>query len=250
MPAFNSFSTSGGTAFEGQTSVSAQIGHSQGILVYPNDAPKYVMTFSSQIYNRSTLQQVGTFMPSGYPGIVLPLPDQLINVNKSKWATEEAGILQVLEAGLGPVGKAASVGAAAQIGGGLPGRIGSTVATVVEAFEGATPNQFQVMLYRGPKYKQFQCTWNLSPQNFQEADIIRMICLTFQNAMAPTLVTVDGNTVGRALWGFPCVFRPRIYPNSKWMQKFKPCVCTNFTINYTPTGKHSFYRNTNGQVRR
>jgi hypothetical protein len=30
------------------------------------------------------------------------------------------------------------------------------------------------------------------------------------------------------------------------MQKYKPAVCTQFTVHYTPTGKPSFYRNTNG----
>jgi hypothetical protein len=248
-PNFPSFQQTQGVQQEGQP-VAAQMGN---MLVYPIDTPKYVMAFSIQQYNRSSLNRVGTFVASGYPGIVLPLPEQLSNLNESKWSEQDTGLMSLAAAsisGLASLGPRGAQGAGTlnafvnQVG----GAAGKVVGEVGQAWLGATPNQFQVMLYRGPSYKQHSFTWQLSPQNFKEADIIRMMCLTFQNAMAPTIVTVGGSNVGQALWGFPQVFRIRLYPNSKWMYKFKPCVLTHFTVNYTPAGRPSFARNVNGQI--
>ena len=249
LPNFNSFSTDQNAIAQEGAAVTTQLGG--GVLAYPLDSPKYVMTFSVQQYKRSTLQTVGQYLPSGYPGIVLPLPEQLVNLSESKWDTDKAGIMNLAASGItGATGGITTRGQGALAG--IAGAAGGTIATVGEAFLGATPNQFQVMLYRGPTYKQHDFTWQLSPQNFQEADILRQIVVTFQNIMAPNLVSVAGvNTIpglGQGLWGFPMIFRCRIYPNSKWLYKFKPMVCTNFAVNYTPTGKASFYRNVNGVV--
>ena len=260
IPNFNQYTGPNSLASENSTTpVSGQIGGA-GILVYPKDPPKYIMTFSIQQYNRASYNQIGQYVASGYPGIALPLPDAMHNLNESSWSEQDSGLIQLAAAGLevaaggaaSILGKIPAVGQLQKSATGIPGLGGlvaagsEVVGTGLQAFAGATPNQFQVMLFRGPKYKQHDFTWTLSPQNFQEADIIRMICLTVQNAMAPTIATLGGFGLGRALWGFPCVFRCRVYPNARWLYKFKPMVCTQWLVNYTPTGKSSFLRNVNG----
>lgn len=249
LPNFDQFSVTGAVNNEG-ASVSQQIGGVR-ILAYPQDVPKYVMTFSVQQYNRSSLTAIGGFTSANMPGIVLPMPEDMVDLNSVKWQEEDAGVLGLAAAAVSSVVGVAG-GRGAQGGGavgqaieGFAGAAGNALAKNVQAFAGVTPNQFQVMLFHGPKYKRHSFKWQFSPQNFQEADVLRQVALVFKNAMSPSIVTVGGF---QALWGFPCVLRIRLYPNSKWMYKFKPCVIEDFVVNYTPAGRPSFYRNLGGTV--
>jgi hypothetical protein len=223
------------------------------MLVYPNDNSKYCITFSIQQYQRpsivaggiQSIQQVGQFVPSGFPGIVMPFPTQLIDDNIGRWAETEGGVIQALQSALTFAG-----GVARPTGGGGGGQGAQAVAGLTEAATriaagqyGVVPNQFVTMLYHGPTFKRFTIQWQLSPQNFKEADTLRMIDLCFKNAMSPW--QADFGVQG-ALWAFPCIFRLRIYPNSKWLMKFKPMVLEHWQTNYTPTGQGSFHRNANG----
>jgi len=240
-------------------------------LSYPLDSPKYIMTFSISKYNRTDLNSIGQFVDAGYPGIVLPLPQQLIDVNHVNWHEVEVGTLpgvfvngmanmvrgvqggnssQALGGGiLGALGVAGMVGAAAGgIGAALPG-VGNIVRGGLQGAEavfGFSPNQFLTLLMRGPTYKRHKFTWEFAPSNFEEANIINKIITTFKNAMAPNiLVDFQGAPV---IWSFPKIFRIRLYPNSKFLYKFKPCICDYCIVNDAPGGRASFRRNATGQT--
>jgi len=41
--------------------------------------------------------------------------------------------------------------------------------------------------------------------------------------------------------------KPSLYPNSKFLYKFKPCIIESFQVNYTPTGRASFHKAVDGE---
>ena len=241
-----------------------------GTLRYPLDTPKYTLTFTISEYKRDNLNSVGAFSPAqGYPGIVMPLPSQLIDTNHVNWAEVEigtlpgvavntiaggaqnvkagnqgAGIAQIVGGVLGAAGAAGLVGGAGIAGqlGALNGATGLTAAGL--SLLGVAPNQFVTLLMKGPTYKRHKFSWTLSPTNFQEADQLREIIRTFKNAMSPNFYTVANS--GPILWAFPKIFHLRLYPNSLFMYKFKPCVCDFFVANYMPGGRGAFFRDSTG----
>jgi hypothetical protein len=225
--------TTGQNEFLGQ----AQLGQ----LTYPSDVPKYTMTFTISQYVRTDLYSVGTFQPSNYPGLVLPLPQQLVDSNHVNWVEAEVGTLIGAGQGFGGVGGAIG-GAVGQEALNLTGAQNSGLANAAEGLLGFSPNQFVVMLMRGPTYKRHRFTWDLEPANYNEANNLNQIITVFKNAMAPNFFQI-GNTNVPVLWAFPKVFYIRLYPNSMFMYKFKPCVCDYFVVNYTPGGRGAFRYN-------
>jgi hypothetical protein len=220
-------------------------------LAYPLDTPKYIITFTTSEYTRNGLSSVGTFQDSGYPGIVLPLPRELINNDSVDWHEVEVGTMPGValnaafgsgsNANLGPGLTAEGVDSALIAVQNLSFGVLGNVAGGVRALAGFSPNQFVTMLMRGPQYKRHAFTWELSPTNFKEADVLRQIIRVFRNAMAPnTFGAVGGAPI---LWTFPKIFYIRLYPNSKFLYKFKPCVCDHFVVNYAPGGRPAFDKN-------
>jgi hypothetical protein len=191
----------------------------------------------------------------------MPLPQALVDGNHVDWAEFAVGTLPGVAingvAGLAEqvglnrtvgaiTGGAAAAGVASVVQAGLneAGSIAEldSAAAGVEAVIGKSPNQFVTMLMRGPTYKHHQFTWELSPTNFAEANNLNQIITAFKNAMAPNFMSI-GQGGGPVLWQFPNIFWIRLYPNSKFLYKFKPCVCDYFTVTYMPAGRGAFYVN-------
>ena len=235
--------------FGGDVSAKASLQlENQGLLVYPSDNPKYTMTFSISQYNRTDLNTIGEFVPAGYPGIVLPLPSNLIDTSQVNWKEEEVGaIAGNIVSGLQQVAHGDQNAGAKQVAGAaaaVPLAVGSAVAgstgigSAVSSLFGVSPNQFMTLLMRGPMYKRHSFEWHLSPNNHKEALVLQQIVTTLKNAMAVNMFNLGNSPV---LWQYPKIFRPRIYPNSGFLYKFKPCVLDNLTVNWTPAGRASFY---------
>jgi hypothetical protein len=227
-------------------------------LAYPLDTPKYIMTFTLSEYTRQNLNTVGTFRDSGYPGIIMPLPQQLVNNDQVLWQEVEIGTLPgVVVNGLATAAQGGQVvgqnaaGAAGLLGisavaGALSLPVGGGGSDAVEAMLGFSPNQFVTMLMRGPQYKRHSFSWELSPTNYEEANILREIIKIFRNAMAPNVFGTFGGAP--IVWTFPKIFYIRLYPNSKFMYKFKPAVCDHFTVNYSPGSRPAFSKNGTGTI--
>ena len=231
-------------------------------LAYPLDTPKYIMTFSISKYDRTDLNTIGKFVDAGYPGIILPLPQQLQDVNHVNWHEVEVGTLPgTFISGLGQMTKGEGLtGSLAALTAGAFGasflaNLGSVGSKYIpspgqmvqggEAMLGFSPNQFLTLLMRGPTYKRHKFNWELAPDNYEEANILNKIVTTFKNAMAPNVYApIAGIPV---LWTFPKIFRIRLYPNSKFLYKFKPCICDYFIVDDAPAGRASFRRNGTGQ---
>ena len=174
-----------------------------GTIAFPLDVPKYIMTFSFSEYVRTNITTVGQFQTAqGYAGIMLPFPEGMVDVDHTNWAEESLGfatgsaINAVTASGVSPAQRAgggsilAGVAAGGFISGAVPG-VGQAISAaealanpVLSQF-GVAPNEFLTLLFRGPTYKRHKFSWNLAPNNFQEADNIRLIEKTFRNAAAP-----------------------------------------------------------------
>jgi len=106
----------------------------------------------------------------------------------------------------------------------------------VIGFVGYSPNQFFVVLLRGPTYKEYTFHWRLMPRNQNESDTIRHIVTTLNNSAAVGLAFAN------TMWAFPKIFRLEFYPNSSYLYKFKPAVLQSVQANYAPTGSTAFYK--------
>jgi hypothetical protein len=78
-------------------------------------------------------------------------------------------------------------------------------------------------------------SWNLSPRDPAESEILRRIINVFKKTMSPTL------RFGTLVWGYPCVYRVMFRPNNEQLYKFKPMCLKEFRVNWAPAGRPSFY---------
>ena len=113
------------------------------------------------------------------------------------------------------------------------------VENATQAFAGYSPNQFFTVLLKGPDYTKYTFSWQFLPKNFQESQTIAKIYNGVMNAKAPTAA------IGGALWKFPSMFRLAFMPNSMYMFKFKPAVCTAASFDFSSGGQiPAFYNST------
>lgn len=73
-----------------------------------------------------------------------------------------------------------------------------------------------------------------------------MIIKNFRNATAPGISGALASSP--VLWTYPKIVYLALYPNTKFLKKFKPCVIDNVAVNYTPGNKLSPLRNGTGTI--
>lgn len=203
--------------------------------------------------------------------IFLPIPNNLADTQSVVYTEEQMGIV----AGLGVEmasgfqndwlragGTAAGIFAS-----NLPGTniIDSKLVRYMTQSQGYALNPFLQVMMSGPAFKQFDFTWKFSPRDAAETrelrDIITMIRYnmlpgTFGNISLPAsapgwmqgLVNSYNNaTSGRgALLSYPNVVLAQLFPTDQYLFKFKPMVIETMSINFTPSGSPSFFRDVTG----
>ena len=96
------------------------------------------------------------------------------------------------------------------------------------------------LLFNGPRLRQFNFNFKLTPREPAEAQVIRDIILTLKRASAPK------KTDGQLFLRFPDIFQLEyVYQGSgqhPFMHKFKPCALTNLSVDYTPDGSYMTYK--------
>lgn len=108
----------------------------------------------------------------GYAGIILPIPENLVDLDSTNWQEEDAGFLT------GSAINAGAAGLQSAVGGGSFGQVVSAIANTaatpgnvatglalktlpaIQSVVGLAPNEFVTMLFRGPKYKRHRFSWN------------------------------------------------------------------------------------------
>ena len=119
--------------------------------------------------------------------------------------------------------------------------IGRTTGTVLN------PNL--ELIFQGPRLKMYNFNFKLTPRDAKESTEIRKIIRCLKRNSAPQLST--SNLFLKAprifkleyIHNVPGTDNPLIRPDNKhpFLNKFKPCVLTNFTVDYTPDGSYMTY---------
>ena len=96
------------------------------------------------------------------------------------------------------------------------------------------------LLFGGPQLRQFNFNFNLTPRDREEARIVRKIVRAMKRNMAPQ------RSESGLFLKTPRIFKIEyIYGEGNteqpFMNKFKPCACQNFDVNYTPDGSYMTY---------
>ena len=98
------------------------------------------------------------------------------------------------------------------------------------------------LLFNGPNLRTFNFNFRLTPRTPEESEVIRKIIFAFKRNMA-----VQRTSQGLFLRS-PRLFQLKyIYKNGgqhPYLNKFKPCAMSNFTVNYTPDGSYATFEET------
>ena len=115
------------------------------------------------------------------------------------------------------------------------------VNNLVSRSTGQVINPNLELLFQGPNLRVFNFNFTLTPRDPEEAVIVRKIVRSMKRNMTP-------QRSQEALF----LKTPRIFEleyilgenneQHPFMNKFKPCACTNFSVNYTPDGSYMTYR--------
>lgn len=222
----------------------------------------YYISFKFKKYERRAILEqpfyntVGTY--------ILPLPKELVDTTSVSYedvslgpvvgmTTEAAsytasGNLRNAAIAAGGAAAAAGVTAAAsqlqELAGRLPGGAGAVAQSVaqnagnaVRALTGLTPNPFQTTLFKNPNFRTHRFSWRFIPRDEAESVDLRDLIRSFRYHMLP-------GTIARGLlFTFPEILEIKLFPDDRFMYKFKPCVLKGMSINYAPNGP-AFYRRT------
>ena len=121
----------------------------------------------------------------------------------------------------------------------LKGLVGQSVNNIQSRFSGQILNPNMELLFNGPKLRNFQFQYRLTPRERDESVRIQQIITAIKRHMAPK----RGKNGGFFL-GAPDFFRLQyLYRNSnhRFLNKFKDCALIGFDINYAPEGTYATY---------
>jgi hypothetical protein len=116
---------------------------------------------------------------------------------------------------------------------------GYALTGAAEAVAGVAINPFMTVLFQSPTFKRHRFQWAFMPQSKDETDTLRNILARFRLNMLPSLNGAAGVATGLLL-NYPNMCYVTLLPNNKDLYKFKPCVITNASINYAPSGPSFF----------
>jgi hypothetical protein len=121
----------------------------------------------------------------------------------------------------------------------LKGLAGQSVNNIQSRFSGQILNPNMELLFNGPKLRNFQFQYRLTPRERDESVRIQQIITAIKRHMAPK----RGRNGGFFL-GAPDFFRLQyLYRNNqhRFLNKFKDCALIGFDINYAPEGTYATY---------
>ena len=114
-------------------------------------------------------------------------------------------------------------------------------ANVIGRTTGQVINPNLELLFSGPNLRSFNFNFTLTPRDSEEARIVRKIIRAMKRNMTPQRSSQNLFLESPRIFELEYIFGDtnREHP---FMNKFKPCACTNFTVNYTPDGSYMTYR--------
>ncbi len=116
-------------------------------------------------------------------------------------------------------------------------------ANVLGRSTGQVINPNLELLFTGPNLRSFSFNFTLTPRDPEEAGIVRRMIRAMKRNMTPQRSSEALFLKSPRIFELEYIFGDtnREHP---FMNKFKPCACTSFTVNYTPDGSYMTYRGT------
>lgn len=221
------------------------------ILRYPLDVPKYYLSMGISAYrNRTSPLNIQRGMTEST--IIFPLPIEIASSQVVDYDVKALGSVAGLAMGAGYAFKNGEMpqaklsGTPEEMNKKIGERLKNTATDVTSslplvggtaaALTGVAPNQFQVVLLKGPTYKRLSYQWSFSPKSGKESEEVRKILVLLKNSQAP------GMRTGGLVYSFPRVFQLSFVPNPKYLYKHKPAVLERLTVDYTDSGAPSFFK--------
>ena len=114
-------------------------------------------------------------------------------------------------------------------------------ANVLGRATGQVINPNLELLFTGPNLRSFNFNFTLTPRDAEEAGIVRRMVRAMKRNMTPQRSSEALFLKSPRIFELEYIFGDtnREHP---FMNKFKPCACTSFTVNYTPDGSYMTYR--------
>ena len=221
--------------------------------------------------------QTGRGKPTGFKGsggdrftrkyetIQLPMQPQLSESTTVGWGGDTLNPIQaegariasnaIIDAGQGNIGAAigglvndtgAAVNRVLADGGSKSALVayfaGQAVgANVIGRSTGQVINPNLELLFTGPNLRSFSFNFTLTPRDPQEAEVVRKIVRAMKRNMTPQRSSEALFLKSPRVFQLEYIYGEGNTPHP-FMNKFKPCACTNFAVNYTPDGSYMTYR--------
>ena len=114
-------------------------------------------------------------------------------------------------------------------------------ANVLGRATGQVINPNLELLFTGPNLRSFNFNFTLTPRDAEEAGIVRRMVRAMKRNMTPQRSSEALFLKSPRIFELEYIFGDtnREHP---FMNKFKPCACTSFAVNYTPDGSYMTYR--------
>ncbi len=189
--------------------------------------------------------------------ILLPIPGGIQDGNNASWGEGRMDAAQIAAANV-------AIGAMTEGAAGFEGAVGDTAKSIAENSEkvkdlltkkiggaltgtndqilkrgGQVMNPNMELLFDSPSLRSFSFTFKLSPRSTRESAIIKRIIRTFKSSMAPKLT--DGNLFLQAPDTWKIQYLNSDKRQQEYLNKFKECAMTSFTVNYAPDGTYATY---------
>jgi len=268
--------TSVGSGSAGSGSV--QVGGSSEILRYPTEMPDAFeydfISIQAKEYSPTGLtEQTGDLSQSNVGGetfetVILPMQPNLSESNAVSYEDSSADFLQLLggKAAMGAIGAFGQDNfieslkqTAANTMSSLKGLAsdnatrkyitayfaGQAVGTnLVARSTGMVVNPNMTVLFSGPTLRSFQFSFPMTPRSSEEAVNIRKIIRAFKRNSLPQRSESSAFLMTPRIFLLKYIFSSNSTTEAThpFLNKFKPCMLTNFNVNYTPDNSYMTLR--------
>ena len=113
-------------------------------------------------------------------------------------------------------------------------------ANVVTRTTGTVINPNMELLFSGPEMRTFNFNFTLTPRDREEARTVRKIIRAMKRNMSPQRSESNLFLKTPRIFKIEYIYGEGNMPHP-FLNKFKPCACRNFTVNYTPDGSYMTY---------
>ena len=188
--------------------------------------------------------------------VYLPIPTGISDSNGVTWSGSTMTPLQAAGVDLGKAFITGGGEKAAGVAGEKVGAVASNTKSVQsfimnKILESATgtenllsrtlgiiENPNMELLFTGPQLREFSFTYKLSSRSSKETDQIRQIIRFFKQGMAAQ--RTQAQLFLRAPHTFQLTYK-HLNKDHKYLNKFKECALTNFSVDYTPEGQYATF---------